>query len=345
MAKTDWLYTGEIYGVVSAPGSHPRGSGKSLVAIQLAIAQANLLNYGLIFNFDINAMALYRYCLYEGYYNVIRKIRDGFVKVRSVIVSDGKKGFKTDLTAFVKEGGYVYILDEAGVFADSHKWQQISDKFKADLALLRKFGIRLWWISQYYEQVVTKLREQTNYIVECCSILKASRELNGAAKIYRKQYNVYTNLDYQRLYSKRQQWSFLKRFFENWKSAFVRSGAILGQADLLTFKVYESFGQIGDNPQIYNIPEISRSCFRVDYNCQIDNQPLEGGFYEYEIRRMSRVFCSGFDLDFEMERIEKEWNREMKEIGWELSRVYEDVIGKHVWLSWFSYEFGDFDDE
>ena len=91
MAKDDWLLTGEIYAVVSSPASNPRGSGKSLVAIQLALAQANLLNYGLCFNFDINADALYKFCLYKGYYNVIRQLKNGNVRVRSVVVNDPKK--------------------------------------------------------------------------------------------------------------------------------------------------------------------------------------------------------------------------------------------------------------
>ena len=66
MAKQgDFLLQGEIYGVVSAKDSPPRGSGKTLSALGLILQQADSLNYGLVFNFDINAQALYYYCYYS----------------------------------------------------------------------------------------------------------------------------------------------------------------------------------------------------------------------------------------------------------------------------------------
>ena len=144
------------------------------------------------------------------------------------------------------------------------------------MALLRKFKIRFWWIAQYYEQVVTKLREQTNYIIECCYLLKASRELGGAAKIFRKQFNVFQRLDYERLYSKRQSWSFIRRFLEQMKSAFVRRGEFFSDADILTFEIYQSFGKIGDDPKIFNLPFFPEKTFwKVDYaGDEINSQPV-----------------------------------------------------------------------
>ena len=72
--KGEFLADGEIYGVVSAKSSPPRGSGKTLTALDLIFKQANILNYGIVFNFDINCNFLYYYCYYKKYWNVIKQI-------------------------------------------------------------------------------------------------------------------------------------------------------------------------------------------------------------------------------------------------------------------------------
>ena len=75
--KGEFLADGEIYGVVSAKSSPPRGSGKTLTALDLIFKQANILNYGIVFNFDINCNFLYYYCYYKKYWNVIKQIMCG----------------------------------------------------------------------------------------------------------------------------------------------------------------------------------------------------------------------------------------------------------------------------
>lgn len=248
MSRNPWLLSGEIFGVVSAPDAPPRGSGKSLVALQLSIEQAEYLNYDMCFNFDIDLYALYYYCRYRGFHNVIRKMREGKIYVRPVVNSNGK----SDLTKFISSGNCVYVCDEMGIFASAEKWQYLSDKFKADLALCRKYGIRLWWIAQYYEQVAKVLRQQSNYIIECSSILKSSPKLGGTSKILMKIFYVFSNKSYEALISKDTQWSGIKLFFKRFSMAFRKKYENFSLADELAFQIYNSFGKIGDNPRLRN---------------------------------------------------------------------------------------------
>ena len=252
--RNPFLLTGEIYGVVSAHQSPPRGSGKSLTALHLVLEQADYLNYPITFNFNINATALYHYCLYMKYYNVIRYLRKGEIRVASVVDYRGK----SDLAAFVAGTYRIYVLDEAGIFCSSRNWQGLSDKWQSDLAMLRQFHVRLWWISQHYSHVDKILRNQTNYIVECSSVLRSSTELQGASKIVVRVYYVYINKAYEYLDGKASRISGFNLKFHRFRGAFFKKFLRFDDSDVIMFSVYQSFSRsIGDKPIISNFPSFA----------------------------------------------------------------------------------------
>ena len=276
-----FLLTGEIYGVVSAHQSPPRGSGKSLPALHLVLEQANYLNYPITFNFNINAKALYHYCLYMKYYNVIRYLRKGEIRVASVVDSKGK----SDLAAFVAGTYRIYVLDEAGIFCSSRNWQGLSDKWQSDLAMLRQFHVRLWWISQHYSHVDKILRNQTNYIIECSSVLRPSTELQGASKIVLKVYYVYINKAYEYLDGKAPRISGVNLKLHRFKCAFFKKFLRFDESDLIMFNVYQSFSRsIGDKPTISNFP-----CFDSykvkEIPSYVDNKDFEEDYQKSSLYR------------------------------------------------------------
>ena len=311
MANT-WLASGEIYGVVSAPSAPPRGSGKSLIALQLAIEQANMLNYGLCTNFDINLTALYEYAYYMRFYKFCRQIENGNIKARSATVPDQKGVRRSDLTQFIIGSEMVFILDEAGIFANSHNWQSLSDKFKADLALLRKFKIRLWWIAQYHTQVAVSLRDQTNYIIECSSVLKGSKKLGGASEIWIKIFYCYIKIEYEVLYKKRERLNVIKYAFQRFFLSKVKKFSRFGEADILAFEIYNSFGKIGDEPQLLNPRKSSKRVFSVKAEeIEFSNFCLQYDREVYELRRFNFWLRKQYEDEYlaALAKYQECWNR------------------------------------
>lgn len=253
MAKQgDFLLQGEIYGVVSAKDSPPRGSGKTLSALGLILQQADSLNYGLVFNFDINAQALYYYCYYMGYHNVCRQLRLGNIEVKSCTNSNGK----TDLFRFIRGRKKIFVLDEAGIFCSSRNWQNMPDNWQANLAMMRQFHIRLWWISQHYDHVDKLLRSQSNYIVECSSILAPSKKLGGASQMLSKIYYIYTNKSYNYLFCKSDKISGFNYQLHRIRFSKFRYISPLSDGDKMLFTVYKSFNKsIGQDPRLFNFPD------------------------------------------------------------------------------------------
>ncbi len=286
--RNPFLLTGEIFGVVSAHQSPPRGSGKSLIALHLVLEQANYFNYAITFNFDIDATALYHYCYYMGYHNVIRHLRLGNIHVRSLVNDKGQ----TDLTSFILGNQRIFVLDEAGIFCSSRNWQKISDKWQADLAMLRHFNVRLWWISQHYSHVDKVLRNQSNYIIECSSFLKPSRELQGASKILMKIYYVYINKSYEYLDNKAPRISGLNLNMHRFRGAFFRKFIPFNDSDLLLFRVYKSFSKnIGYRPVISNFPNFSGYNSRsIHYYSNHEFQDIYNQNYEKQIKELAAEF-------------------------------------------------------
>lgn len=269
MSVNDFLLQGEIYGVVSSKDSPPRGSGKTLSALSLILQQANSLNYGIVFNFDINAQALYYYCYYMGFHNVIRHLKTGNVLVRPSTNSSGK----TDLSRFIEGRKKIFVLDEAGIFCSSRNWSSLPDNWQANLAMMRQYHIRLWWISQHYDHVDKLLRSQSNYVIECSSILGKSKNLGGASQMISKIYYVYTNKSYNYLFNKSDKISGLNFQMHRMRFSKFRYISPLTSADKMLFTVYKSFNKsIGDDPKIFNFPDSLKAKNYYKYSPKIHIQ-------------------------------------------------------------------------
>ena len=270
MNVSDFLRYGEIYGVVSSKDAPPRGSGKTVTALSLVLQQANLLNYGLVFNFDINAQALYYYCYYMGYHNVIRHFKLGNVVVKPVTNVSGK----TDLSNFIQGIKKIFVLDEAGIFCSARNWNSLPDNWQANLAMMRQYHIRLWWISQHYDHVDKLLRSQSNYIIECSSVLTKSKSLGGASKMITKIYYFYTNKSYNYLFAKSDKISGLNFQLHRMRFAKFRHISPLSTGDKMLFTVYKSFNKsIGDNPVLFNFPAklFAKEFYKYSHKTHIPN--------------------------------------------------------------------------
>ena len=245
--KGEFLADGEIYGVVSAKSSPPRGSGKTLTALDLIFKQANILNYGIVFNFDINCNFLYYYCYYKKYWNVIKQIIRGNIIVKSVTQIDGK----TNLSKYIQGRKFIFVIDEAGIFCSSRNWGALPDNWQQNLAMMRQYNIRLWWIAQHYDHVDKLLRSQTNYIIECNSVLKPSKNLNGACIIDVRQYKIFTHDKYLSFSTRTStKAGNIVKFLKNMMS-FGQYNKKIGMPERLLFKVYKSFNsEIGKDPQL-----------------------------------------------------------------------------------------------
>ena len=248
--KGEFLANGEIYGVVSAKSSPPRGSGKTLTALGLILQQANILDYGIVFNFDIDCNFLYYYCYYNKYWNVIRQIINDRIIVKSVTQSDGK----TNLSKYIQGQKFIFVIDEAGIFCSSRNWGSLPDNWQQNLAMMRQYRIRLWWIAQHYEHVDKLLRTQTNYIIECNSVLKPSKKLNGACIIHLRQYKIFTNDKYLSFSTRTStKAGNIVKFLKNMMSSGQYNNKI-GVSEGLLFKVYKSFNaEIGKEPKLTSL--------------------------------------------------------------------------------------------
>ncbi|MDE5118344.1 MAG: hypothetical protein O4860_14420, partial [Trichodesmium sp. St2_bin2_1] len=235
--KGEFLADGEIYGVVSAKSSPPRGSGKTLTALDLILKQANILDYGIVFNFDIDCNVLYYYCYYKKYWNVIKQIIRGNIIVKSIIQSNGK----TNLSRYIQGRKFIFVIDEAGIFCSSRNWGALPDNWQQNLAMMRQYNIRLWWIAQHYDHVDRLLRTQTNYIIECNSVLKPSKKLNGACIIDVRQYKIFTNDKYLSFSTRTStKAGNIVKFLKNMMS-LGQFNKKIDLSERLLFKVYKSF--------------------------------------------------------------------------------------------------------
>jgi hypothetical protein len=222
------ILPGQVYAAIGR-----RGAGKTLIATQLALRMADDLNYGVCFNFSINGSALYRYCLKCGYMNLCRKFREGLVMVR---------GLGEGIQSFMNEGQMIYIIDEASIWLDAHKWQNIPSQFLADLALMRHDRRRLFWITQDWERVAKPLRSMTDFVIEANGITKFDRELQND-KLLVKVYLMFPTAFYEQCLAKEKTWSIIKALFKKTWAAKYRFFQPVDAYDRLLFKVFDSFAK------------------------------------------------------------------------------------------------------
>jgi hypothetical protein len=182
-----------------------------------------------------------------GYYNLLKQYQQDRIQV--LPASEGKK---VDLEKFMGAGSrMIYVLDEASIFANSRHWANMSAQFMANLSRARHDGNKLWWIAQVYGQVDKQLRQQTDFVVQAGSILKYNEKLKTEGVICKIHY-IYPRNEYDYIDSKRESWGGLKTSLQEFSRARFRLWGPLTAADKQLFKVYNSFENFDETPQLRN---------------------------------------------------------------------------------------------
>ncbi|MEQ8464446.1 zonular occludens toxin domain-containing protein [Coleofasciculus sp. E1-EBD-02] len=220
------MLDGEIFAFIGK-----RGNGKSLIALQMALRMADDLDMKLRFNFTINGVAFRRYCKACGYTNLLRRFYEGGVQVR---------GMSGGLDLWMEDPDFIYVLDEAGIWCDSRRWNSLPPQFLADLALMRHSGKVLFWISQNYDHVDKRLRDQTDMVISCESYTGRDKQ-TGEKKLKLKFYLGFIREAYEQIQTKRLTWSVSKTYIKKLFGAKFRFCSFPDKYDLLLFAVYDSF--------------------------------------------------------------------------------------------------------
>lgn len=235
---------GPITGILGLPGT-----GKSFVALMAGFEMAEELRLGVVTNFTLDAKVLYQYFLSSGYIWLLSQLIHGNgVRVRSC--ADGQY---LTLTDFMQETKTLYIIDEAGVYLNSRNFKNIPLDFLSNLAQIRHDCRRLFWISQYREQVDKTLRELTASYIEADCPTRYSRRL-GNTELVGKSYKVFTakNYDaYERKILSGQMTGF-KAHINSLRLAEKTWSGNLTSVDRLLFQVYGSFARVESKPVLLN---------------------------------------------------------------------------------------------
>ncbi|MDJ0662866.1 MAG: ATP-binding protein [Crocosphaera sp.] len=221
------LYIPPIYGVVGE-----QGTGKSFSAMKTVLPFANLAEYDLCFNYEINLRALYDYCIIQGYNWLACRILHNKVRVKD----------SEDLEDFMDLPKTIYILDEAGVYLNSRAFQSVPKTFLAQLAQVRHDQKILVWCAQYADMVDRVLRELTAMYCQCLSVSKFSKELCNYEMYWQKIY-IYNARKYKIYLSKvDQKLSGIKFWINSRKLADWHYEGLLSEEDRMIFDIYNSFG-------------------------------------------------------------------------------------------------------
>ncbi len=221
------LYIPPIYGVIGE-----QGTGKSFSAIKTVLPFANLAEYDLCFNYEINLRALYEYCIVQGYNWLACRILHNKVRVKD----------SEDLEEFMDLPKTIYVLDEAGVYLNSRAFQSVPKTFLAQLAQVRHDQKILVWCAQYADMVDRVLRELTAMYCQCLSTSKFSKELGNYEMYWQKIY-IYNARKYKIYLSKvDQKLSGFKFWINSRKLADWHYEGLLTNEDKMIFDIYNSFG-------------------------------------------------------------------------------------------------------
>ncbi|MDJ0510811.1 MAG: ATP-binding protein [Crocosphaera sp.] len=234
------LYIPPIYGVVGE-----QGTGKSFTALKTILPFANIAEYDLCFNYEINLRALYDYCIIQRYNWLACRILHNKVRVKD----------SEDLEEFMDLPKTIYVLDEAGVYLNSRAFQSVPKTFLAQLAQVRHDQKILVWCAQYADMVDRVLRELTAMYCQCLSVSKFSKKLGNYEMYWQKIY-IYNARKYKIYLSKvDQKLSGLKFWINSRKLADWHYEGLLSQEDKMIFDIYNSFGShIGyqDEDDVHN---------------------------------------------------------------------------------------------
>lgn len=222
----------------------PQGSGKSFVAIKLALEYANKIEYDLTFNFSVNVRSLYEYSVLHGYTWLVSRILHGHIHCRP----------SNDLKLFMDRSKTLYILDEAGVFLQSRDFANIDKNFLRDLAQIRHDCKMLWWLAQYNDMVDRVLRDLTASVIQADCITRYSKKL-GNYEIFIQRFFLFEARAYKIYLTKVADKSRGFPHFVRQRQLALRSWVgPLECSDSLLFDCYQSFGgkvEVGYVPTAY----------------------------------------------------------------------------------------------
>ncbi|NES65095.1 MAG: hypothetical protein F6K24_07440 [Okeania sp. SIO2D1] len=243
---------GHITGIVGE-----MGSGKSFVALLVGFEVAEELHYDVCTNFALDARELYRYFVANGYVWLTSRLLHGGIKVKPVSV-----GKKVCLENWMDQRRCLYILDEAGIFLNSRRFQQNSPQFLADLAQIRHDGRRLFWISQYSEQVDKQMRELTQSYIYCDCVTRYSKVLASTELVF-KNYRLFIAKKFKIYVAKVVDGKLgFKAWFLSNHLALKSWYGCLSSVDRMLFDCYPSLERIEKEPCLVN-PFSSPSCQKV----------------------------------------------------------------------------------
>jgi hypothetical protein len=232
---------GPVTGVLGLPGT-----GKTFIALCAGFEMAEELQLDVVANFSLNARALYYYFLGHGYTWLLSRLLHGGIKVRSCA-----NGSELRLIEFMQEKGTLYLIDEAGVYLNARNFKNIPLDFLSDLAQIRHDSRRLFWISQYKDQVDKNLRElSASYIVAECPT-RYSHKLKNT-ELLSKYYRIFTAKNYD-VFEKKILSGALTGAKAAINSARLADKVIMGslsEYDRLLFKAYGSFLRVEDTPTL-----------------------------------------------------------------------------------------------
>lgn len=250
-----------IPGIVGILGQ--QGAGKSYAAIKIGCQYANQIQFDLCFNFPVNLVNLWRYCVKMGYDWLASRIYHNHVICRS----------SNDLKSFMEQDKCIYILDEAGVYLNSRKFMSLDTSFLHDLAQIRHDGRMLWWIAQYYEMSDKLLRNLSSAFILCDSQQRFNKKL-GNSELWWQRIYLYNSRNF-RIFNSRvaDKLTGPKYLINARRLADFHWEGLLDNLDKMVFNTYQSFGNRVD-ATISDVPSFSSTsyirvtevCWSVEYN-------------------------------------------------------------------------------
>jgi len=70
-------------------------------------------------------------------------------------------------TAFKTYTNTIFVMDEAGAWLNSYKWEKIEDEVYMRFIQVRKINIHLLYTAQFFNFVAKRVRQITDVVVEC----------------------------------------------------------------------------------------------------------------------------------------------------------------------------------
>lgn len=157
------------------------GSGKSLAMVELGLQIADKYRKPLVANFPLSQKKCREYCAA----NNLRWFA-GNGRVISVELDLQRPD---SLMLLFSRPGSVVLFDEAGVFANSRKWEKLPKEFGRNLFQIRHLDIHMILAFQFLDQIDKFFRETIQYWVWCKGLSVYSRRLKAPCLHFRFLYH------------------------------------------------------------------------------------------------------------------------------------------------------------